>query len=271
MLGKSDIVSLGLAVVACGWVGLHAATSNATDDPPTFGYSCENCPKNWDNLTNAFAACIDNTEQSPIAFDRDTAQIERLPPLRIHFTRSEPVAERKATNIEVAVEQARHFLMVDRKRFDLLQFHLHSTSEHLVDGERTPLEMHFVHRAGDGSVLVLSLFIVEGDNLDALDPVIDIYAAAGMASEGDKIEVGKIKLGAVLPKDKQSYRYIGSSTTPPCIENVSWILLADAIEMSPHQIMTIQETLQEINDGVDNNRPIQNRNARVVVTDVGRR
>ena len=130
--------------------------------------------------------------------------------------------------------------------------------------------MHFVHRASDGAVLVVGLFIIEGDNLDALDPLIDRFADAGMVSEGDKIEIGKIRLGAVLPEGKRSYRYIGSSTTPPCIRNVSWILMADAIEMSPHQIRTIQETLQDINDGVDNNRPIQNRNDRLIVTDVGR-
>ncbi|MGI9449561.1 MAG: carbonic anhydrase family protein, partial [Geminicoccaceae bacterium] len=198
---------------------------------------------------------MDNTEQSPIAFDRGTARIERLAPVRMHFTRSKLVAERLATNIEAAVEPGRHFMMVNRKRFDLLQFHLHSTSEHLVDGERTPLEMHFVHRAEDGAILVLGLFIVEGDSLDALEPLIEVLPVAASLPDGSTVETSKIDIGAILPTDRQSYRYVGSSTTPPCIENVSWILLADAVEMSPHQIVTIKETLQEINDGVDNNRP----------------
>jgi carbonic anhydrase len=37
------------------------------------------------------------------------------------------------------------YLMVDGLRFDLLQFHFHSSSEHTLNGKSYPLEVHFVH------------------------------------------------------------------------------------------------------------------------------
>lgn len=36
---------------------------------------------------------------------------------------------------------------VNGKVFELKQFHHHSPSEHTVDGEYFPLEVHFVHEA----------------------------------------------------------------------------------------------------------------------------
>lgn len=36
---------------------------------------------------------------------------------------------------------------VDGKVFELKQFHFHTPSEHTIDGEYFPLEMHLVHEA----------------------------------------------------------------------------------------------------------------------------
>jgi len=36
---------------------------------------------------------------------------------------------------------------VNGKEFELKQFHFHTPSEHTIDGEYFPLEMHMVHEA----------------------------------------------------------------------------------------------------------------------------
>lgn len=249
----------GLAIVAATPAGAQE-----------FGYDCENCPANWGNLSDAFAACIEGEAQSPIAYDEATAQRKRLPRLRPRFGESTLEVERKGTNFESFVEKGSGATRVGRKIFELIQFHFHSTSEHVVNGERFPLEMHFVHQAADGALAVLALFIVEGDNLDALDPLIDALPAVVMTGAGGVVNVPAIDVAELLPRTRKSFRYRGSTTTPPCTGGVSWIILARTLELSGGQIEAIQDALLEINNGIDNNRPIQIRNGRVVMTDVPR-
>merc|ERR1719174_1674582 len=45
------------------------------------------------------------------------------------------------------------------KVYSLAQFHYHAPSEHMVDGEYYPMEVHHVHKAVDGTVLVLGVFM----------------------------------------------------------------------------------------------------------------
>ena len=231
-----------------------------------FRYACEDCPANWGNLAGG-ETCLLGTIQSPIAFAKKTAKKKRLPRLRPRFGDSLLEVERLSTNFEAFVEEGL-FTRVGQKRFELLQFHFHSTSEHVVDGERSAVEMHFVHRAADGALAVIGVFIEEGDNLDALDPLIEALSEVIGLPEEDSLEVEPIAVGAILPDSLRSYRYLGSTTTPACTEPVNWILLDEPIEMSGEQIAAIQDTIRDINDGFDNNRPIQNRNGRKVMTDV---
>ena len=62
----------------------------------------------------------------------------------------------------------------------------------------------------------------------------------------------------VLPKEKDSFQYNGSLTTPPCSEGVKWVILKEPIEMSKEQIDTFREIF------FYNNRPVQPLNEREV-------
>lgn len=61
--------------------------------------------------------------------------------------------------------------MIAGERFELLQFHFHGPSEHTIDGKRFALENHFVHKSAAGRLAVLGVFINEGAQNAALDPV----------------------------------------------------------------------------------------------------
>jgi len=45
---------------------------------------------------------------------------------------------------------------VDGKQYRLKQMHWHSPSEHTVDGQRFPVELHMVHASDDGNVTVVA-------------------------------------------------------------------------------------------------------------------
>ena len=54
-----------------------------------------------------------------------------------------------------------------------------------------------------------------------------------------------------LPPSTAAYSYIGSFTTPPCTENVEWIVLRDPIKASRAQLEAFAARLHH------NNRPVQ--------------
>ena len=272
---RTRFVSVVLGAASLGMVAAMPAIAEEA-----FTYDCETCPTNWGNLPGEnFAQCIEGDAQSPIAYDEETAQRKRLPRLRPRFGESVLEVERLGTNFEAFVEAGSGFTRVGRKRFELIQYHFHSASEHVVNGERFPLEMHFVHRASDGALAVLAVLIKEGEELEEIEPLIEALPAVAMADVGESVEVETIDVSELLPDTRKSFRYTGSTTTPPCAPNVSWIILAKPLEMSAEQIEAIQDTIRGFNSRLllsgkfvefDNNRPIQDRNGRVVMTDTAR-
>ncbi|WP_415325517.1 carbonic anhydrase family protein [Chryseobacterium sp. MMS23-Vi53] len=64
----------------------------------------------------------------------------------------------------------------------------------------------------------------------------------------------------MYPKNKSYYQYSGSLTTPPCSDNVTWIVFKNPINMSENEIKDIAKHLPK-----NNNRPIQPLNDRKIL------
>ena len=78
------------------------------------------------------------------------------------------------------------------------------------------------------------------------------------ANEKADSEKYQIHLQALLPQNQMSFHYDGSLTTPPCTEEVKWIVFEQPIEMSKEQIKAFQQIF------TDNHRPIQPLNEREI-------
>ena len=64
-----------------------------------------------------------------------------------------------------------------------------------------------------------------------------------------------------MPADNYAYHYIGSLTTPPCSENVQWMVLRDMVTLSADQIKAFSSRIGP------NNRPTQPLNTRKLQLD----
>ena len=125
--------------------------------------------------------------------------------------------------VEAAVPAGAATLRLGDARYELLQFHFHTPSEHVLDGHRFPVEQHWVHRGEDGSTLVLGLFLAGGGRgRSAQDRVLEQLPQEC----GDEVEVTGLDLAGALPRDLTTFRYPGSLTTAPYTEGVSWLVLA---------------------------------------------
>ncbi|MFL9485586.1 carbonic anhydrase [Chitinophagaceae bacterium LWZ2-11] len=142
------------------------------------------------------------------------------------------------------------------KIYNLVQFHAHEESEHTIDGVRYPLELHFVHKAADGSILVIGVMVKDGNENTYFEKLKVFKNIAKNSKIDTLINFDPEKL---YPQKHSYYTYSGSLTTPPCSESVDWIIFKNPITMTVAEIEEIKQHLPK-----SNNRPIQPLNDRVI-------
>jgi carbonic anhydrase len=197
---------------------------------PHWSYEGEGGPKNWGGLQADFRVCDLGMEQSPIDLQGSIrAQTGAVSPA---FQETPLAILNNGHTIQVNCAPG-NYSTINGKRYDLVQFHFHHPSEHLLSGKRFDLELHFVHRSAEGNLAVLGVFIQPGAMNTALAP---IWAALPREA-GPVQQVGTtIRPGALLPASRSYFRYQGSLTTPPCSEGVLWTVFGSPIEASADQI-----------------------------------
>jgi carbonic anhydrase len=121
---------------------------------------------------------------------------------------------------EAEVQPGAGHVTVGGTRYDLVQFHFHTPSEHKFGGRNTPLEMHLVHRSAEGKLLVVGVPLVVGPH-----SVVDDVLAKLAPECGDPVDIEPINLNRLLPAyNDQTLHYTGSLTTAPFTEGVEWYL-----------------------------------------------
>ena len=218
-----------------------------------WGYEPHNGPARWGTLDSAFGACALGKEQSPI--DLSGARRADLTPVYFDYRRTRVVIDNTGRTIQLNPEPGSG-IVLDGVRYDLQQFHFHHGSEHTVHGVRLPLEMHLVHRNGDGSLAVAGILFEEGPANGALPPV---WAHLPPEPASSVVAPGSLDLAALLPAGRATWRYRGSLTTPPCTEGVAWVILAEQLTLSAAQIDTFAAIYP------NNCRPVQPLGERALV------
>jgi len=256
--------SLALALFALSGAALatepgHDAKAAPANAAPHWGYEEA---ANWGKLDASFRLCEEGQSQSPInikaSIDADLAEIvfAYQPPLS-----TQPVAQKVLNNghtIQLNIP-AGQGMKAGRDAYQLLQFHFHTPSEYQLDGKSYPLEVHFVHKRGDGALGVVGVMFEEGEANTALEKIWQSMPDKA----GEKTMPGETSLDMtkLLPRDQRYYRFMGSLTTPPCSEGVNWHMMQKPVTASKEQIEAFRKIFPM------NARPLQQANSRLVVKD----
>ena len=147
-------------------------------------------------------------------------------------------------------------IVLDGRSYQVAEAHSHNPSEHTIEGERFPLEMHLVHRSEGDRIAVVGVLFREGEANAAIQAIID--AAPG--EDGATCQASGLGAADFLPEGRGFYSYIGSLTTPPYTEGVRWHVMADALEVSADQVAR----LAALTGGGTNSRPLQLLNGRQI-------
>ncbi|NWV40456.1 CAH4 anhydrase, partial [Grantiella picta] len=163
------------------------------------------------------------------------------------------------------------------RKYKAVEFHLHwgvpgemqntPGSEHSIDGEKYPMELHVVHIRDDASgvteakqkpdgLAVLAFFVKadeENKNYAAL-----LSKLENIKYKGQTAQVDPLPLSSLLPPEEdlgRYYRYEGSLTTPDCYEGVIWTIFETPIELSQRQLSQFSELHF---DGMNSTRMMEN-------------
>ena len=245
--------------VACACC-LKAGVTMASDKPspdgatqPHWSYEGDGRPEKWGELRSDFRTCQLGLEQTPIDLGNgikgDVGSVDydyKPSPLRI---------VNNGHTIQFNADPGSACIIAGT-RYELLQFHLHHPSEHLLAGKGFDLECHFVHKSGAGALAVTGVFIRPG----AANAWLRTFFDSMPAKEGPEQKVGSsIDLAAILPKTGGYFRYMGSLTTPPCSEGLTWTVHKEPVEASVEQIQRFAALFPA------NVRPVQGRNRRFLI------
>jgi len=241
-------------------------TAKASARPAHWGYDGEDGPAHWASLSETYNLCGNGTSQSPINIEKSAAtggitwKLDYKPTsLRIaHNEHMDEIIDNGHT-IQVTVDEGSTFTFGD-KTFQLKQFHFHTPSEHTIDGKNMPMEMHMVHQSEDGSLAVVGVLFKEGTTPNENFKKI-ISHLPNAKGESKHLKEDSIDLKIHMPADNYAYHYSGSLTTPPCSENVQWLVLRDQVSLSPDQVKAFSSRIGP------NNRPTQALNTRKIQLD----
>jgi carbonic anhydrase len=207
--------------------------------------------------------------QSPIDLrERDITFVRRLPRIEFRYPQRTDVtlvntgSPDEFATVRAEVPAGAAHITLRGVRWDLVQFHWHTPSEHEIEGRDTPLEMHLVHTRDDGRILVIAVFMKRGAENRAIEPMF-----RELPDQPDETrDVSGVRLRNLLPEARESFRYSGSLTTPPFTEPVRFVVLAEPISLSGRQIEAFRELFEE-----GNSREPQPLNGREVRSDAEER
>lgn len=239
---------------------LERSAATAAQDhksAPEWSYSGPNGPDHWaDNYPDC-----GRKDQSPINIT--TAQSAQLPEIQFHYHASPLFIMNNGHTIQISYppkETPDNTIDIGGEEYRLVQFHFHQPSEEQLHGHATEMVVHLVHQHGEGAELRLAVVSVLL-RLGGENPLIHTlwqHIPADVSHEPVKVPDVQINAADLVPTGHGYYTYLGSLTTPPCTEIVTFYILKAATSVSPQQV----DTFKKYYSG--NARPVQPLNERKV-------
>lgn len=219
-----------------------------------WSYEGETGPEHWASLRPEWKLCGDGARQSPIDI-RDGVAVD-LDPVRLDYRDTRFRITDNGHTIQVDVGDGMS-MEVRGRRYDLVQIHFHRPSEERFGGRAFDMVAHFVHRDIDGHLAVLAVPLERGDHPNAL--IQTLWNNLPLERNSSYLPEVAINPAGLLPPTPEHYLYMGSLTTPPCTEDVLWVVMRQPVQISDDQLRIFARLYPR------NSRPIQPVNGRLIL------
>lgn len=229
-----------------------AARERAVVASVPWGYEGAGGPEFWGRLRPEYGRCDQGSRQSPIDLREGLAVDLEVP--RFDYG---PVAFRVADSGRwLQITPYGGSLTVLGKSYSLDRVRFVRPSEHTIEGRRFPLEAQLMHRTEEGALAVVSVLFesgVENAFVQAALNDLPLERLGSVMPPGRVIDPADL-----LPSSRAYFTFMGSLSTPPCTEEVLWLVMKATPGVSPAQLDILQRLY------APNARPVQPANGRIV-------
>lgn len=215
-------------------------------------YEGEFGPENWGKINPAWSQCGAGKRQSPIDI-RDGMKVN-LDEIDFNYRPSDYSEVDNGKTVQVNLARG-NFMTIGNQSYELVQFHFHRPSEEKINGKGTEMVIHLEHRGPGGKLAIVAVLLERGKANDAIQTVWNNIPLEKnqLVAPGEPLDPMEL-----LPERREYYTYMGSQTTPPCTENVLWLVMKQPMTASPAQ-MALFSRLYPLNA-----RPVQESEGRMV-------
>lgn len=209
-------------------------------DKPHWSYMGETAPEYWSKIEKD--SDCDGMRQSPINIIHTEAITQGFTEdLQIHYSPNTVLrtAENNGHSIQFAFEKG-DSIRYHKSTFYLKQIHFHEPSEHKINGVIYPIEIHLVHANKQGELTVLGILGEEGSESQLFEFLESFLPLKN--GETKTIEQA-VDLSSLFTNPNNYYSYGGSLTTPPCTENVNWIVFKTPMILSVDEVKKLRDNM----------------------------
>ncbi len=209
------------------------SASRKTSSPPgstAWSYAGAGAPANWARLKPEYALCAAGQRQSPIDV-RNGIAVD-LEPLRFAYPPVSFRVQNGAATVHLFTYGGSLSLL--GKNYALTDIEFRRPAETTIAGKTHPMEAQLLHRAEDGQQVMVSVLLQEGKENPLIQMALNnlpLEKGAEILPPGQALDLERL-----LPEKRDYYTFMGSLTTPPCAENVLWVVLKQTQQVSATQL-----------------------------------
>ena len=246
-----------LGAVALGCTLAVAAPVALAEESEHWSYHGNAGPSHWGDLEHEFATCALGKYQAPIDIKHASVRKADLGPIKFDYKPSGLKIVDNGHSIQVNYD-AGSSITAGGRQYQLVQFHFHRPSEEKIDGKAFDMVIHLVHQDSEGKLAVVAVLVRKGH----ANSLIAMLWKHLPKEKGVEQIVGdtQIDATALLPRGKNYYKFMGSLTTPPCSEDVTWFVLRNPVQFAGQEVARFAKVYPM------NARPVQPLNGRTVET-----
>lgn len=236
----------------------ESAAAGTTGTPileTRWAYSGAQGPEHWGQIRPAYSGCASGQRQAPIQIDTRQTLQGPAEPLHLAYASSGGRVAHTGQTIQVAVA-GQNTLTVRGSTFHLQHLQFHHPAEVRIDDKTHAMAVHLLHRNEQGQMAMLVVPLKVGE---AHPEIHKIWTHMPLeVNDSVPLLAGLLNPQALLPKDPHYYQFMGSLSAPPCTEGVLWLVMKQAVTISPEQLRLFAQLFPM------NARPLQSLNGRVV-------
>ncbi|XP_019083112.1 PREDICTED: alpha carbonic anhydrase 2-like isoform X3 [Camelina sativa] len=219
--------------VATVWCLSATTDYREVEDEREFSYerNKENGPEKWGKLKPEWKLCGKGELQSPIdLMNKRVRLVTDFQKLTKDYKPCNATLINRGHDMMLRFEEDEGpgSFKINGTEYKLLQLHWHSPSEHTINGRRFALELHMVHESKNGSMAVVTVLYKIGRPNSFLKLLEQKLVAITDQHDAER-NVVMIDPNKIKTESRNYYRYIGSLTTPPCTQNITWTILKKVI------------------------------------------